>query len=198
MTESIKFDVELDTGAGLQVIMHPADEPADRFPATQLLQFTYRYMSVDRREVKLQNMQRLYVKYRDGLVHSVEVTMHVIIPERPGKKAFLGVDISPGAKTFVEFRYQPDGPDAFRLFEIQIGRKLLELDKLGDALVQPLDFPFPVLERIVRKHPAHEAGEPNYGPFQVPFLHDSDEVRYFEFDGNIRLHQGGPKLQAAE
>jgi hypothetical protein len=91
------------------------------------------------------NDVRLTANYADGLLTSpIVLSMHVIVPARLGQRSFAGVDISPGAKTYLEFTYER-ATDGFRLVEICKGaRERLRFDQPGLALVRPIKFPFPV------------------------------------------------------
>jgi hypothetical protein len=117
------------------------------------------------------NDVKLTVDYQDGqIAQQIILSMHVIIPDRLGQQFFVGVDISPGAKTYLEFLYARAGAD-YRLVEICKGaRDRVRLDETQPALVRPIEFPFPVLDRI----PAE------YGRYRVPFRTNRGEVGNFE------------------
>ena len=89
---------------------------------------------------------------------------------------FAGIDISPGAKTYLEV---PDTrvddwhgyPTTFRLTEICKGaRDRVHLDDQDPALVRPIVCPFPIPDRI----------RIEFGRFRVPFLLNTGELAYFE------------------
>ena len=53
------------------------------------------------------NQVQLTADYAAGLLApAFMLSMHVIIPGRLGQRYFVGVDISPGAKTYLEFSYK--------------------------------------------------------------------------------------------
>lgn len=125
-------------------------------------------------EPDIVNRMRVSVAYIDGALRlPLKVTMEIIIPSRLGKRFFAGMDLSPGAKTYVEFHYgDPDAERTLRLMRIEVGAsRAVDLPRqpaeAGDAaLVMPLaDFPFPVLDRL----------PVTWGVFyRVPFLPEGD------------------------
>lgn len=147
---------------------------------------------------KIINEWKLLVDFKGGhLMPRFKVSMHVIVPERLGKQYFLGVDISPGAKTFLEFYYErpepvvarPTGetdpywkgippqnipriPGPFYLAEISQGaRPPIDVRALtaehGPGLVKPIEVNFPF--PIADRIPWHHG-------YQIPFLDDNFEV----------------------
>jgi hypothetical protein len=117
------------------------------------------------------NEVRLTANYANGfLAPQVVLSMHVIIPERLGQRFFAGVDISPGAKTYLEFNYEHNG-DAFRLVEICKGaRERVRVTDVEPALMRPIEFPFPVPDRIPIEH----------GTLHVPFRTNQGALAHFE------------------
>ncbi len=145
----------------------------------------------DRGAVQMVNDSTLVVDYGDeGAIAKVELSMHIILPHRLGQVRLAGVDVSPGAKTFLTFEYRlepkarcPSAP-TFVLSAITRGAShRLELDE--PALLTPLHFPFPVPERI----------EPVCGKYRVPFLvfepdlvfeePGTEHVEHLEFPASI-------------
>jgi len=119
------------------------------------------------------NEVRLTADYAAGLLAPTFVlSMHVIIPDRLGKRYFVGVDISPGAKTYLEFSYEcRDGGQEYRLVEICKGaRERLRLEDHPAALIRPIEFPFPIPDRFL----------PEGSCFQVPFRLNSGEIAHFK------------------
>lgn len=128
-------------------------------------------------DVVLYNEMRVHARFTDGKIDDkLTVTMHVVLPQRLGREFFAGVDISPGAKTFLEFGYARKG-SAFCLIEIVQGAggpgkhwtiDTPEMPRAG--LRKQIDFPFPVLDRI----------ELRYGSYEVPFLRDDGLIEHFD------------------
>lgn len=135
--------------------------------------FSYAYVN-DKAPSKahdITNDVRLTANYADGQLDSpIELSMHVVVPARLGQRYFAGVDISPGAKTYLEFTYFRSG-HAFRLVEICKGaRDRVCLSDQEPALMRPVEFPFPVPDRIVAE----------YGVLRVPFRQNGDTIAHFE------------------
>lgn len=128
---------------------------------------------------EIANDVRCTANYADGqLVSQLELSMHVIVPARLGQRYFAGVDISPGAKTYLGFTYQAPISDldnrvgdAFRLVEICKGaRERVRLDEVEPAIMRPIEFPFPVPDRIPIEH----------GTIRVPFRTSQGDIAYFD------------------
>ena len=132
------------------------------------------------------NEVRLVANYEAGLLTSqLVLSMHVVIPARLGQQFFAGVDISPGAKTYLEFTYErrvgepgreggdgaDRGDDAFRLVEICKGaRDRVRVSEALPAIVRPIEFPFPIPDRIPI----------DYGMLHVPFRTNQGNVAHFD------------------
>lgn len=125
------------------------------------------------------NEVRLVANYEEGLLTSqIVLSMHVVIPNRLGQSFFAGVDISPGAKTYLEFTYQAPISDvdnrvgdAFRLVEICKGaRDRVRLTDVAPAIVRPIEFPFPIPDRLPIEH----------GMLLVPFRTNKGDVAHFD------------------
>lgn len=119
------------------------------------------------------NDVRLTANYKSGALESqIVLTMHVVVPARLGQRYFAGVDISSGAKTYLEFTYErAKSTDAYRLIEICKGaRERVRLADLEPALVKPIEFPFPVPDRMPVE----------YGTLKVPFLTNSGQIASFD------------------
>jgi hypothetical protein len=92
--------------------------------------------------------QRIVLDYHQGLAaDDLVLSLHVIFPGRLGVKAFLGVDISPGAKTYIELHYARSG-DEYVLGRIEVGAQQAYVLGQAEGLIKPLDFPFSVLDRL--------------------------------------------------
>lgn len=125
---------------------------------------TTHFLSIDDEEGMLcQNQLRIRADYQDGrLRDKIEVSMTVIFPRRLGQQFFLGMDISPGAKTPLSFIYTRSGDD-FELTRFERGMRAIDLTKQPEALVFPQDFPFPVERTLSPMYGTH-------GGYQVPIL----------------------------
>ena len=117
------------------------------------------------------NKVQLVANYEAGvLAPQLVLSMHVVIPARLGQQFFAGVDISPGAKTYLEFLYERTGND-YLLIEICKGaRDRVRVADALPALVRPIEFPFPVPDQI----PAE------YGWYRVPFRTNHGDIANFE------------------
>ena len=117
------------------------------------------------------NKVKLVADYEEGLLTSqIVLSMNVIIPSRLGQSFFAGVDISPGAKTYLEFTYDRVN-DAFRLVEICKGaRDHVRVADVEPAMVRPIEFPFPIPDRIPL----------DYGMLHVPFRTNQGNVAHFD------------------
>lgn len=147
------------------------------------------------------NEWKLLVDFDRGrLKPRLVVSMHVIVPERLGKQYWLGVDLSPGAKTYLEFYYErpvplvprpgdddpywkgippenlPTIPGPFHLAEISRGaRPPIDVRDLGPALVKPVEFPFPVLDRIPWQH-----------GYPIPFLDEDSTIAHVTVPADLQ------------
>lgn len=123
----------------------------------------------------------LYAEYKSGKLSTCTITLNVILPHRLGKVYLLGVDISPGAKTFLEFVYDVM-EDSLRLTEIIKGActriNLREL-AMGTLPVRQIELPFPILDVVPLTHDS----------FEIPFLHadgsGTEEQRMFTVPKSI-------------
>lgn len=120
----------------------------------------------------------LIAEYRDGRLHEpVVLTMHVVLPCRLGQKFFAGVDISPSAKTFLEFHYARQSSTVFHLVKICKGaRERVVISDQTPALASPIDFPFPIPDVV------HPQGDATGGVdvLRFPFRASDDVLHYFE------------------
>ena len=119
------------------------------------------------------NQVQLTADYAAGLLApAFMLSMHVIIPGRLGQRYFVGVDISPGAKTYLEFSCKcRDGGSEYRLVEICKGaRERLLFEDHPTALIRPIEFPFPIPDRL----------SPKGSCLHVPFRLNSGEIAHFE------------------
>lgn len=135
--------------------------------------FSYDYVSPPRspRPPDVLNEIRLVADYAEGLLSSSFVlSMNVVIPSRLGRDFLAGLDISPGAKTHLEFSYGRSSNE-YKLIEICKGaRERVRLDAAEPAVIRPLAFPFPVPDRIPVE----------FGRLKVPFRTNADSINHFE------------------
>jgi hypothetical protein len=117
-----------------------------------------------------------------GACYEVTLDADFVFPKRLGKKYVYGMDVSPGAKMNLRFVYTPVEEEgvivAYRLKRVEKGVNIVDLDELaGDAsLMQPIDLPFPVPDRIENEH----------GHFHIPFLIDNETEDRITFPCDIR------------
>ncbi len=130
------------------------------------------------------NEIRLTAEYTEGLLApSFVLSMHVIIPSRLGQSYFAEVDISAGAKTYLEFTYrlyrESPSTTAYRLVEICKGAhervRLDPNDAARGQAVRQIEFPFPIPDRIEVE-----------GHVRVPFRLDSGEISHFDLPTRTR------------
>lgn len=168
-----QIDLALASGAALKILCFSDRE--------MRWIFSYNYRGDQRRPgdpPDVVNEVRLTAEYASGLLAPTFVlSMHVVIPSRLGQQFFVGMDISPGAKTYLEFHYHRDdtnGTDRdweYRLIAIQKGAReqVLLGEKGASILVKQIEFPFPIPDRVeIRDR------------IRVPFRLDSGEISYFE------------------
>lgn len=186
--KSLRFALDLDNGATLEILQHPWGD--------QTWIFSYRYEEMDGRDIKLLCDWKCVLRYGDErLIPDVGVTMHVIIPERMGQQYYLGVDISPGAKTFLQMEYKHDREGAPLILEsITKGAATkIEIPK-QEGLVQPVELPFPIViaDRIERQSHTDKDGTVHvFGDYEVPFPFkgedDAQEVRRVSFPHKLGM-----------
>jgi hypothetical protein len=162
-----QIELTLSSGANLKLLYF-----SDR---TLRWIFSYRYVGAKKpgETTVVVNQVQLTADYTAGLLAPAFVlSMHVIIPGRLGQSYFGGVDISPGAKTYLEFSYKcRDGGQEYRLVEICKGaRERLFFEDHPAALIRPIAFPFPIPDRF----------SPEGSRFHVPFRLNSGEIAHFE------------------
>lgn len=167
----ITHEISLDLATGARLALHYFSDRELRWI------FRYRYVGDKKpgKQPDLVNDVSLVADYASGLLSTqLLLSMHIILPRRLGQIFFAGMDISPGAKTYLEFNYARsharDIPE-YRLVEICKGAKeRVRLDTLDPALMRPIAFPFPVPDSLPIKH----------GTLQVPFLTNENTVSHFD------------------
>jgi len=170
----LQHEISLELASGARLTLH--------YFSDRELRWIFAYDYVGEKDPgtapEVVNAVKLTADYGDGLLAStLALTMHVIIPSRLGSELFAGMDISPGAKTYLEFTYQAPISDldnrvgnAYRLVEIcKGGRDSVRLDAVTPALVKPIDFPFPIPDRLPIE----------YGDVRVPFRTNDGLVAHF-------------------
>lgn len=170
--KSYVLEQKLESGANLRILIFEPDEIK--------LMFKYKYEQIEkpRKKRTLINETMLEVGYLKGELVDCLLSMNIIVPPLLGKQYALGVDISPGAKTYAEFKYEY-ACGALYATAVQVGAQpKIELKELDDfkMIRSIVRAPFPLFYNI----PLTE----NY-TFKIPFLHNSNEVRFFEFKSNI-------------
>ncbi len=172
MTEPIEhqIDLVLASGAGLKILYFSDHE------MRWIFSYNYRGERRPGETPDVVNEIRLTAEYNEGrLATNFVLSMHVVIPARLGQQFFAGVDISPGAKTYLEFHYTQCKNAAlkvidYRLVEICKGaRDRVRLDINEPAIVRPIEFPFPVPDRMELRDRV-----------SVPFRLDNGEISQFE------------------
>ena len=170
-----EYRVEIPYGehAGLNLLMFSHQE--------HRWLFEYRYVAGEDHKVDILNKYRLVIDYTDGIASGeVVLSMEIVFPERRGQEYLCGVDISRNSKVFIQFRYRKEtGSDvpAYRLEEFEVGcGKVYKLENPeAGALINPVEFPFEVRDRITRES----------GLFRVPFKVDETRSDDFSFPNNI-------------
>lgn len=138
---------------------------------TDKLLFQHDYiLRGDQRDVTLRNFLKLWVTYTDHQISDVTLTMHVILPHRLGRQFYAGLDISHGAKTFLEFTTERRG-DVFLVKEVVKGAGFTRLRLDEPGMIKQVNFPFPVPNRL----------EPIEGVYQVEYLRNDGALDTFLF-----------------
>jgi hypothetical protein len=166
----IEHEIHLPLASGAQLTILYFSDREQRWI------FSYHYVGERTDHFEIVNKTTLVAEYADGrLAPKLVLSMHVIVPGRLGVEFFAGMDISPGAKTYVEFTYErieriESTPGVYRLVEICKGANhRVRLDDTEPALVRPIGFPFPVYDRVPVKD----------GHVHLPFLRNDDTLRHF-------------------
>ena len=166
-TDPIQHEIDLTLASGARLML--------LYFSDRELRWIFSYDYVGEKDPgaapEVVNKVRLIANYEAGLLTSqLVLSMHVVIPARLGQQFFAGVDISPGAKTYLEFIYERHAEE-FRLVEICKGaRDRVRLDDAEPAIVRPIQFPFPVPDRLPIE----------YGTLHVPFRTNQGDVANFD------------------
>ena len=113
-----------------------------------------------------------YVNYLDGIAQKCSLSMDIKRPDKRGKEFWYGIDVSPGSQICLEMEYErQDNLFVANTGNLRCNGSNLDLLPKTPGLVKPIEFPFPVTDRI----------EKNLGKFHVPFLRNDGQIDNFEF-----------------
>jgi hypothetical protein len=165
-----QIDLKLASGADLKILYFSDRE------MRWIFSYNYRGDRKPGETPDIVNEVRLTAEYADGiLTPMIVLSMHVVIPARLGQQFVAGVDVSPGAKTYLEFHYEKRIYAArkvieYRLVEICKGaRERVKIDADEPAIVRPIAFPFPIPEGMELRDLV-----------SVPFRLDNGEIAHFD------------------
>jgi hypothetical protein len=171
-----QYEIDLELADSVRLKIHIFNRQEQRWIFT----FHYIKRQTGERKPVVVNDQRLVVDFDHGIATTCTLIMNITIPERLGKVMLYGMDVSPGAKTHLQFNYEKMvTPDltCFQLVSVEKGAtQKVELKSMGPGLVKPIQFPFPILDKIVLLG--------TY--FLVPFLGDNDQEKNIKFPGTIQ------------
>jgi hypothetical protein len=167
MRDPLEHRIDLHLASGAQLTILSFSDRESRW----LFSYTYRSQNDPGEVPDIVNEVKLTADYRDGLLAPAFVlAMHVVIPTRLGRRYFAGLDISPGAKTYLEFSYERT--EVYRLVEICKGAsERVRIDMSAPSIVRPIEFPFPVPDQL----------DMDYGRVNVPFRTNSGAFNHFTF-----------------
>jgi len=158
--DGYKFNFELKSGASLAIIIF------DIFEHQWKYKYTFRKISGERERVDFVNNIDLTIGYQNGIAKNCNLSMEMVNVKNLGKKFLLGVDVSLGAKEFIQFIYEKDNKKdkkSFRLSRVEVGAlKVLDIKAQKDdkSLIKQIEFPFPIKDVL----------ELDFGSYSVPFL----------------------------
>lgn len=168
-----QHEITLDLASGARLLLLYFSDQVLRWI------FSYNYTSPKQPGTPpdILNQIRLVADYTSGLLESKFVlSMNVVIPSRLGQKFLAGLDISPGAKTYLEFSYERSANE-YRLIEICKGaRDRVRLDTAELAILRPVAFPFPIPDRVPLE----------FGKFRIPFRTNAGSFEHFELPESTR------------
>ena len=193
---SLKWEVDLKTGASLEYIFHGEDEQKWKF--SHILNLRDEPRGRTRTYIRIW----AYVNYRRGILansdellvkqpHAVSLNMKIIFPERLGKKFRWGMDLSPGAKNYVELLYRLDADRTLRAFWGKVNRSIFDIDPEEPGsfdLATQTDYPLWLTIPF----------DSGYAPFgyRVPYLKEDKTQEFFRFPGQFVLHDGSDEDNA--
>jgi hypothetical protein len=169
-----EFKLELANNSSLEMLMFSEMEHRWIFKN----RYSHPKSQKVREKPTLINDTTLVVNYVEGVAKEINLVMDITNLDKRGQEYYLGVDISPNSHLNLEFIYERMG-DLFRMKTLVWGvGKSVEIDSLGKGLVKPIDFPFPIKDRV----------ENEFGIYRVPFLNDKDNDAqvFFEFPRDYR------------
>ena len=173
--QTLTVHQDLECGCTLKMLLHPWGE--------HRWFFEHRYILEDPEDphgrVRALCEWKAHVDYKWGeLQPQLVVSMYIAIPERLGKRFAYGVDISPGAKTYLEFQYKQDGAscESFWLDTVRKGvdapvpMKDMIRPREPGQLIQPVQLPWPLVisDRIEMPWKDPESDE-RFGDYRIPF-----------------------------
>jgi len=166
------YSIHIPVASGARLEIRLFNESEHRW----FFRHTFQSSVAQRREKpSIVNTMQLCVDYQEGISQECRLSMDIIRPERRGKTYLYGVDVSEGSHLFVTFYYEKQR-DFYRMKKVDMGSRIVDLDTLGEGLLQRIEFPFPVKDRI----------ENEFGTYKVPFLRKEGEEAFFEFPENYQ------------
>jgi len=198
---SLVLHHSLDNGIRMETLIHSWGE------MRWIAAYPYRLRERQFDRPKVVNEWKCYCDFDHGLLMPrFKVSMHIIFPEKLGQVRWLGLDISPGAKTYLEFLYErpearipipdedywrgvrpeayPEGiPGPFFLAEISKGARppvdVRHLTFPGNepGLVKPVEIDFPF--------PFEAQIDWRHG-YHVPFLTSEGENEHLAIPNSLR------------
>lgn len=170
--KDFKIPLKLSSGAYLEILIF--DQPEFPDPEHRWI-FRYRYVTpAEHRRGEapdLINRVTFAVDYLDGIAGKCDLSMNMVVPERRGKNYLWGVDVSPNSVLDLNIRYKNE-EGVYRAKVVEEGADVgIELDEREEGLIKPVEFPFPLEDRVEIQH----------GVYKFPFLLTGDEISYFKF-----------------
>jgi len=188
---SLRTHQTLASGLELEMLMHPWQEYRWFYRTTYWKMPVGEPHGTPEVVCKWQCM----VDYRQGVLQpDLEISMHVLLPEKLGRVFAYGMDISPGAKAHLCFKYQleSDG-DSFHLMEVEKnGTKVFDCGyfwepQSGSSIRSSIETPFPiVVTDCITREELGDVDSPSHwkGAFEVPYPFEKDGV---EAIGSLRF-----------
>jgi hypothetical protein len=171
-----QYEINLDLANGVKLKIHLFNRLEQRW----IFSYFLVKRQTEERKPLVTNDVRLVIDYNCGVATACSLSMNIIIPKRLGRNFLYGMDVSPGAKTYLQFIYEKietADPNYFQMVTIEKGAtQKIDLKSLAPALVRPIQFPFPLLDKIILQG----------NIFRVPFLGHDDQDNYFEFPYTIQ------------
>jgi len=130
------------------------------------------------RKYLLVNRMMIRVNYKDGVMDAFGIDMDIINHANRGKKFFVGVDVSPKSRIFLELKYGlSEDAKEWILSEMRKGSEIITLGEVGSDLpTRFIETPFPMSDRF-----AIEGGY-----LAVPFLSREGKIESMHIPVDIR------------